>query len=95
MLDDLDSSVPALLRYGGVDLARARRGEKAVEGLPVVESSGMPMQSSDLAQTLMRAEQHAQKYGDSYVASEMLLLALLDEKSKHSLKKSIERHGAE
>lgn len=27
MLDDLDSSVPALLRYGGVDLARVRAGE--------------------------------------------------------------------
>ena len=94
MLDDLDSSVPALLRYGGVDLARVRAEvKKAVEGLPVVESSGMPMLSSDLAQTLMRAEQHAQKYGDSYVASEMLLLALLDEKSKHSLKKVLNGMG--
>ena len=94
MLDDLDSSVPALLRYGSVDLARVRAEvKKAVEGLPVVESSGMPMLSSDLAQTLMRAEQHAQKYGDSYVASEMLLLALLDEKSKHSLKKVLNGMG--
>ena len=94
MLDDLDSSVPALLRYGGVDLARVRAEvKKAVEGLPVVESSGMPMLSSDLAQTLMRAEQHAQKYGDSYVASEMFLLALLDEKSKHSLKKVLNGMG--
>lgn len=94
MLDDLDSSVPALLRYSGVDLARVRTEVKrVVEGMPVVESSGMPMLSSDLAQTLMRAEQHAHKYGDSYVASEMLLLALLDEKSKHSLKKTLNSMG--
>ena len=51
------------------------------------------MLASDLVQTIQRAEQHAQKYGDSYVASEMFLLALLDDKSKHSLKKSLNGMG--
>ena len=94
MLDDMDSSVPALLRYGGVDLARARAEvEKALDNLPTVAQSGLPMLASDLVQTIQRAEQHAQKYGDSYVASEMFLLALLDDKSKHSLKKSLNGMG--
>ena len=82
MLDDMDSSVPALLRYGGVDLTRVRAEvKKALDNLPTVAQSGLPMLSSDLVQTIQRAEQHAQKYGDSYVASEMFLLALLDDNS--------------
>ncbi len=94
MLDDMDSSVPALLRYGGVDLARVRAEvKKALDNLPTVAQSGLPMLASDLVQTIQRAEQHAQKYGDSYVASEMFLLALLDDKSKHSLKKSLNGMG--
>lgn len=94
MLDDMDSSVPALLRYGGVDLTRVRAEvKKALDNLPTVTQSGLPMLSSDLVQTIQRAEQHAQKYGDSYVASEMFLLALLDDKSKHSLKKSLSGMG--
>ena len=94
MLDDMDSSVPALLRYGGVDLTRVRAEvKKALDNLPTVAQSGLPMLSSDLVQTIQRAEQHAQKYGDSYVASEMFLLALLDDKSKHSLKKSLNGMG--
>ena len=94
MLDDMDSSVPALLRYGGVDLTRVRAEvKKALDNLPTVAQSGLPMLSSDLVQTIQRAEQHAKKYGDSYVASEMFLLALLDDKSKHSLKKSLNGMG--
>ena len=94
MLDDMDSSVPALLRYGGVDLARVRAEvKKALDNLPTVAQSGLPMLASDLVQTIHRTEQHAQKYGDSYVASEMFLLALLDDKSKHSLKKSLNGMG--
>ena len=94
MLDDMDCSVPALLRYGGVDLARVRAEvKKALDNLPTVAQSGLPMLASDLVQTIQRAEQHAQKYGDSYVASEMFLLALLDDKSKHSLKKSLNGMG--
>ena len=94
MLDDMDSSVPALLRYGGVDLTRVRAEvKKALDNLPTVAQSGLPMLSSDLVQSIQRAEQHAQKYGDSYVAPEMFLLALLDDKSKHSLKKSLNGMG--
>ena len=94
MVEDLDSSVPALLRYAGVDLARVRAIIKeALANLPTVAESGLPMLSSDLVQTIGRAEQHAQTYGDSYVASEMFLLALVDDKSRHSLKKSLNGLG--
>ena len=95
MVEDLDSSVPALLRYAGVDLARVRAMIKqALDNLPTVaQTSGMPMLSSELVQTVDRAERHAQTYGDSYVASEMFLLALVDDKSRHSLKKSLNGLG--
>ncbi|MBS1173978.1 MAG: clpB [Burkholderiaceae bacterium] len=94
MVEDLDSSVPALLRYAGVDLARVRAILKeALANLPTVAESGLPMLSSELVQTIGRAEQHAQAYGDSYVASEMFLLALVDDKSRHSLKKSLNGLG--
>ena len=95
MVEDLDSSVPALLRYAGVDLARVRAMIKqALDNLPTVaQTSGMPMLSSELVQTVDRAERHAQTYGDSYVASEMFLLALVDDKSRHSLKKSLNDLG--
>ncbi|MCE1160255.1 MAG: AAA family ATPase, partial [Burkholderiales bacterium] len=94
MVEDLDSSVPALLRYAGVDLARVRAILKeALANLPTVAESGLPMLSSELVQTIGRAEQHAQTYGDSYVASEMFLLALVDDKSRHPLKKSLNGLG--
>ena len=94
MVEDLDSSVPALLRYAGVDLARVRAILKeALANLPTVAESGLPMLSSELVQTIGRAEQHAQTYGDSYVASEMFLLALVDDKSRHQLKKSLNGLG--
>ena len=95
MVEDLDSSVPALMRYAGVDLAQVRTMIKqALDNLPTVaQTSGMPMLSSELVQTVDRAERHAQTYGDSYVASEMFLLALVDDKSRHSLKKSLNGLG--
>ena len=95
MLNDLDSSVPALLRYTGVDLARVKAVVKqAVDDLPTVaNASGMPMLSNDLVQMLQRAQNHAKQYGDSYVASEMLLVALLDKDSKHPLKKALNAMG--
>ena len=95
MVEDLDSSVPALMRYAGVDLAQMRTMIKqALDNLPTVaQTSGMPMLSSELVQTIDRADRHAQTYGDSYVASEMFLLALVDDKSRHSLKKSLNGLG--
>ena len=94
MLGDLDGSLTALLRYASLDLTKVRGAIKlALDDLPVVESASTPMLSSDLVQTLQRAEQHAQKYGDSFVACEMLLLALLDSTSKHALKKSLNALG--
>lgn len=94
MLADVDSSVPALLRYAGVDLTRVRALIKeAQERLATVAQSGTPMLSSELVQTIGRAQQHAQTYGDSYVASEMFLLALVDDTSRHSLKASLARLG--
>ena len=95
MVEDLDSSVPALMRYAGVDLAQVRTMIKqALDNLPTVaQTSGMPMLSSELVQTIDRADRHAQTYGDSYVASEMFLLALVDDKSRHSLKKSLNGLG--
>ena len=95
MMGDLDGSLPALLRYSGVDLARVKAAVKqAVDDLPQVASNAnAPMLSSDLVQLLQRAQNHAKQYGDSYVASEMLLEALLDKDSKHPLKKAFNAMG--
>ena len=95
MMGDLDGSLPALLRYSGVDLARVKAVVKqAVDDLPQVASNAnAPMLSSDLVQLLQRAQNHAKQYGDSYVASEMLLVALLDKDSKHPLKKAFNAMG--
>ena len=94
LINDLDGSLTALLRYASVDVARVRTAIKAaLDNLPTVDSSNTPMLSSDLVQTLQKAEQLAQTYGDSYVASEMLLLAVLDSSSRHPLKKSLNAMG--
>ncbi|AXF85225.1 Chaperone protein ClpB [Ephemeroptericola cinctiostellae] len=95
MMSAVDGGVPALLRYTGIDLARVKAIVKqAVDDLPTVAtSSGAPMLSNDLVQVLQRAQQHAKQYGDSYVASEMLLVALLDKDSKHPLKKAFNAMG--
>ncbi|GHA68928.1 chaperone protein ClpB [Formosimonas limnophila] len=94
MLSDLDGSITALLRYASVDMAAVRTAVKqALDALPTVESSSAPMLSNDFVQTLQRAEKLSQTYGDSYVASEMLLLAVLDKDSRHPLKKSLNAMG--
>ncbi|MGL4766720.1 MAG: ATP-dependent chaperone ClpB [Formosimonas sp.] len=94
MLGDLDGGLTALLRYTSIDVAAVRTAVKAaVASLPTVEQPSTPMLSSELVQTLNLAEQLAQTYGDSYVASEMLLLALLDKDSRHPLKKTFNAMG--
>ncbi len=95
MMADLDGGVPALLRYTGVDLARVKAMVKqAVADLPTVaSSSNPPMLSSELVGLLQRAEKHAKQYGDSYVASEMFLVALLDNDSRNPLKKQLNAMG--
>ena len=94
LINDLDGSLTALLRYASVDVARVRTAIKAaLDNLPTVDSGSTPMLSSDLVQTLQKAEQLAQTYGDSYVASEMLLLSVLDSSSRHPLKKSLHAMG--
>ena len=95
MVSNLDGGVPALLRYTGIDLAQVKAVVKqAVDDLPTVaSSSSAPMLSGDLVQVLQRAQHHAKQYGDSYVASEMLLVALLDKDSKHPLKKAFNAMG--
>ena len=95
IMADLDGGVPALLRYTGVDLARVKAMVKqAVADLPTVaSSSNPPMLSSELVGLLQRAEKHAKQYGDSYVASEMFLVALLDNDSRNPLKKQLNAMG--
>ena len=95
MMADLDGGVPALLRYTGVDVARVKAMVKqAVADLPTVaSSSNPPMLSSELVGLLQRAEKHAKQYGDSYVASEMFLVALLDNDSRNPLKKQLNAMG--
>ncbi|TDR30408.1 ATP-dependent chaperone ClpB [Hydromonas duriensis] len=95
MMADVDGGLPALLRYTGVDLARVKALiNQAVDDLPKVAThTSAPMLSSELVGLLQRAEKHAKQYGDSYVASEMCLVALLDSDSRSPLKKQFNAMG--
>ncbi len=94
MLDQTDSSVRSILQKAGVDLntLRSRLGQ-LLDRLPTVSGNqGQVTISNDLARLLNLTEQQAQAKGDSYVSSEMFLLALLNDDSEVS--KALAEAGA-
>ena len=105
MLDQEGGGVRHLLQQAGanVNLLRSQLGE-AVDRLPTVQgSAGEVHVSNDLNRLLNLTDKLAQKRGDSYVSSELFLLAAVDEgktragealkhagATKESLEKAIE-----
>lgn len=83
LLNQDDSSTRSLLQRAGVNvggLAAALKG--AVERLPKVSGTGGNVQvSREFVNMLNLADREAQKRGDQFVSSEMVLLALADDKS--------------
>jgi ATP-dependent Clp protease ATP-binding subunit ClpB len=82
MLAQDDGASRSLLERAGVNVARLRDGvQKAIARLPKVHGHGgeTPL-SRELGNLLNVADREAQKRGDQFIASEMFLLALVDDK---------------
>ncbi|WP_027857387.1 ATP-dependent chaperone ClpB [Marinobacterium jannaschii] len=82
LLEQQNSSIKPLLSQSGADLSTLNRklGE-ALDRLPQVQSpDGNVLWSQDSGRLLNLCDKLAQKRGDQYIASELLILALLDDK---------------
>jgi ATP-dependent Clp protease ATP-binding subunit ClpB len=82
LLDQQGGSIRPLLDKAGANVAqlRSRLGE-VVDRLPKVEGTGGDVHlSSDLTKLLNLTDKLAQKRGDQYVASELFVLAALEDK---------------
>ncbi len=84
LLDQEDSGTASLLARAGVNVPKLREGvKKAIERLPKVEGHGGEVQiGRDLSNLLNLTDKEAQKRGDQYIASELFLLALADDKGE-------------
>jgi ATP-dependent Clp protease ATP-binding subunit ClpB len=95
LLQQRDGSVGSLLGRAGITLPALRAAAgKALERLPKVEGHGGELQvGRDLAALLNLAEREAQRRGDAYIASEIVLLALAEDKGEAG--RLLREHGAE
>jgi len=77
------STIP-LLKSAGVDIHTLRKQcEDVLSGLPQVTGAGGDVQlSNSLGNLLNLCDKHAQKLGDSYISSDMFVLAALEDKGK-------------
>ncbi|MBI3144104.1 MAG: ATP-dependent chaperone ClpB [Pseudogulbenkiania sp.] len=94
MLDDADSGIGSLLARAGVNVAGLRSGLKsAIDRLPKVQGTGGEITvSRDLGNLLNLTDKAAMKRGDAFIASELFLLALLDDKGDTG--RLLKEHGA-
>ena len=82
LLDEPDGGVGGLIARAGGNVAALRRGlEAAQQRLPKVEGSGGQIQvARELAAIFNVADKEAQKRGDAFIASELVLLAMAADK---------------
>lgn len=83
LLNQDDGGARSLLQRAGVNAGALTTALKsALERLPKVSGSGGETQAGrELMSVLNLADKEAQKRGDQFVSSEMILLALNDDKS--------------
>ncbi len=88
-----DGASASLLARAGVNVAALKAAtEKAVARLPKVEGHAGEVQiGRDLSNLLNLTDKNAQKRGDQFIASEMFLLALADDKSETG--RLLKEHG--
>ncbi|MCB5186280.1 ATP-dependent chaperone ClpB [Methylobacillus gramineus] len=88
-----DGGTASLLSRAGVNLVPLKAAlQLTVNNLPKVQSSGGEISiSRDLNNLLNVTDKHAQKRGDAYIASEMFLLALADDKGETG--RLVKTHG--
>jgi ATP-dependent Clp protease ATP-binding subunit ClpB len=84
LINQQDGGTASLLQRAGVNVAGLRSALKsAIERLPKVEGTGGEVTiSRDLGNLLNLTDKEAQKRGDQYVASELFLLALTQDKGE-------------
>lgn len=84
LIDQDDGGTRSLLARAGVNVPALRAGlEAALRGLPQVSGHGGDVSvSRDLANLLNLSDKEAQKRGDQFIASEMFLLALTEDKGE-------------
>ncbi|MDB5801474.1 MAG: clpB [Rhodocyclales bacterium] len=89
-----DGSTSALLARAGINAPPLRAAlEKAIDRLPQVQGHGGEVQvGRDLSNLLNITDREAQKRGDQFIASEMFLLALTEDKGETG--KLFKEHGA-
>ncbi|MDT3735421.1 MAG: ATP-dependent chaperone ClpB [Denitratisoma sp.] len=88
-----DGGTASLLQRAGVNVPPLKAAlEKAVARLPKVEGTGGEVQvGRDLANLLNLTDKQAQKRGDQFIASEMFLLALTEDKGEAG--RLLKEHG--
>src|SRR3989304_8318035 len=84
LLQQSEGVTVSLLSRAGVNVQRLREAcTKAVDRLPKVEGHGGEVQiSRELSNLLNLTDKEAQKKGDQFIASELFLLALANDKGE-------------
>ncbi|WP_459614695.1 ATP-dependent chaperone ClpB [Bordetella sp. 2513F-2] len=83
LLGDPDSGASALLARAGVAVNRVQPAlEAALRNLPRVQGNDNVQVGRELQAVLTRTDKEAARRGDSYIASELFLLALVDDKGE-------------
>ncbi|MFG6178650.1 ATP-dependent chaperone ClpB [Halomonas sp. THAF12] len=93
LLDATDTGVKALVQKAGGDAARLRDGLVGhLDDLPkVADFDGEVQPSRDLVKLFNLTDREAQKRGDQYIASELVLLAALE--MRHAVSKLLGQAG--
>jgi ATP-dependent Clp protease ATP-binding subunit ClpB len=93
MLNQDDGSTLSLLQRAGVNVGPLKNAlQGAINRLPKVEGHGGEVQvGRDLGNLLNLTDKAAQKAGDAFIASEMFLLALADDKGETG--RLLKEHG--
>ncbi len=95
LLNQPDGGTAALLQHAGVNVSALRSGLKtAIDRMPKIEGTGGEVTiSRDLGNLLNLTDKEAQKRGDQYIASELFLLALTQDKGEAG--RLLKQHGGE
>jgi ATP-dependent Clp protease ATP-binding subunit ClpB len=93
LLNQDDGGTASLLAHAGTNLGPLKTAlQQALTNLPKVENNaGDVAISRDLNNLLNLTDKHAQKRGDTYIASEMFLLALAEDKGETG--RLLKQHG--
>ncbi len=95
LINQQDGSASSLLQRAGVNVSALHGALKtALDRLPTVEDSGGEVTvSRDLGNLLNLTDKEAQKRGDQYIASEIFLLALTQDKGETG--RLLKQHGGD